>query len=267
MRMARIIGRAFVATLSLACWTACAAPREDNRWTRHFSGEVWSSAFDHQWTTTDRRVPELVLLGAVPVLLWLDSDIQEDHPHHWITSSIKGAADDTSIALGLGAVALAAWDWGAGDDGQHFEVATESLLAVSATTDVLKSVVGRRRPDSASHSSFPSGHTSFAFAGATLLLRDLEESVDPAYRPWTYLAYVPAALVGIERVEANRHWASDVAAGAFLGVFLTNWIYDAHVRERDESRATIFGGSTRFDWEPAIDVTEDGLSVGIRFGF
>ena len=65
-----------------------------------------------------------------------------------------------------------------------------------------------RRPRS---SSFPSGHASSAFMAATLLADD-----DPALRP----VYVLAAFVAASRIHVRIHHASDVVAGAALGLLL-----------------------------------------------
>ena len=65
-----------------------------------------------------------------------------------------------------------------------------------------------RRPRS---SSFPSGHASSALLAATLLADD-----DPALRP----VYVLAAVVAVSRIHVRIHHASDVVAGAALGLAL-----------------------------------------------
>jgi len=104
----------------------------------------------------------------------------------------------------------------------------ESVLLTEGFTELLKHTVNRERPAHDSHSSFPSGHTSFAFSTATFLQRRIADLDDGLGGDLSYLLYLPATYVGINRVEANRHWPSDVAFGAFLGVFLTNVVYDAH---------------------------------------
>jgi undecaprenyl-diphosphatase len=59
--------------------------------------------------------------------------------------------------------------------------------------------------------SFPSGHASAGFTAATLIT---DAGGAPAF--W----YPLAALVGLSRVQVSIHHASDVAAGALVGVAL-----------------------------------------------
>jgi membrane-associated phospholipid phosphatase len=59
--------------------------------------------------------------------------------------------------------------------------------------------------------SFPSGHTSGAFCAATCIERNSGI--------WAGLpAYGVAALTGYSRVDAARHYPSDVLAGAAIGI-------------------------------------------------
>jgi hypothetical protein len=89
-------------------------------------------------------------------------------------------------------------------------LATTSHLAISA-------VARRNRPRNRTDflpwaSSFPSGHTTSAFALAGSL----------AYSYGWYGAvpgYLAASAIAISRIRENRHWTSDVVAGMFLGSF------------------------------------------------
>lgn len=60
--------------------------------------------------------------------------------------------------------------------------------------------------------SFPSGHTSVAFAVATVYA---EEYSNIKWVPIT--AYSLATVVGLSRINDDKHWASDVLFGAALG--------------------------------------------------
>jgi len=70
---------------------------------------------------------------------------------------------------------------------------------------------GRFDPLSLHDSSFPSMHTTIAFATAAAI--DAESGA--RWVPWT--VYPIATAVGWARVHENRHWLSDVTAGAALG--------------------------------------------------
>lgn len=89
------------------------------------------------------------------------------------------------------------------------------------------------RPNSTVYNAFPSGHTAQAFSGATLLTDEFGKG-----KPWLYIsAYGSAASVGVLRILNNRHWASDVIAGAGFGIFsakLSELIIQAHKKKSTE---------------------------------
>lgn len=87
----------------------------------------------------------------------------------------------------------------------------------------LKYTICRERPDRGENNSFPSGHTANAFMGATMLHKEYGETVSP----WFSVAgYGLATATAICRVEANRHWCSDVLAGAGVGIFSVEMGYE-----------------------------------------
>lgn len=96
-----------------------------------------------------------------------------------------------------------------------------SIIAAGIITPSLKYIIGRRRPaDTCSQHhfapfscdvSFPSGHTTEAFAVASVIAEHYDSI-------WIKAAsYGTAGLVGYARMEQNDHWASDVLAGALIG--------------------------------------------------
>lgn len=97
---------------------------------------------------------------------------------------------------------------------RRLKFAFSSLVTVGATTGLLKVAVGRERPNQASRlMSFPSGHTSAAF-GIAEVIRTLYGR--RASTPF----YLAAVITGISRIHDNKHYISDVIAGAGLGIGL-----------------------------------------------
>lgn len=96
------------------------------------------------------------------------------------------------------------------------------LTGISVYT--IKSITRVERPDGSSRNSFPSGHTATAFAGAELLRREYWN-----VSPWIGVAgYAVAAGTGLLRMYNNRHWLTDVIAGAGLGIVSAQaayWLY------------------------------------------
>jgi membrane-associated phospholipid phosphatase len=83
-------------------------------------------------------------------------------------------------------------------------------LVTQTITGALKTAVGRTRPDGTQY-SFPSGHAATTFATATVLQRNLGWKVGVP-------AYAVAGYVAASRVQVRRHFLSDVAFGAAVGI-------------------------------------------------
>ncbi len=96
-----------------------------------------------------------------------------------------------------------------------------AFILMSTTTIALKKLMHIQRPDGSSYNSFPSGHTATAFMGAELLHQEYK------YRsPWYGISgYVVAAGVGYFRMHNDRHWFTDVVAGAGIGMLSTKFAY------------------------------------------
>jgi membrane-associated phospholipid phosphatase len=86
----------------------------------------------------------------------------------------------------------------------------QAQLMATALTIGFKQATRRSRPEGSGF-SFPSGHTSTAFASATVLQRHFGWKVGVP-------AYAVASYVAASRVEMRRHYWSDVAFGATIGI-------------------------------------------------
>jgi membrane-associated phospholipid phosphatase len=106
----------------------------------------------------------------------------------------------------------------------------------------IKLSVRRMRPDGGEF-SFPSGHTSVTFASATVLQRHFGWKAGIP-------AYAVASYVAASRVQVKRHFLSDVAFGAALGVVAGRTV-------------TIGSGRARFALSPMVSSNRAGVSFAL----
>jgi membrane-associated phospholipid phosphatase len=77
------------------------------------------------------------------------------------------------------------------------------------------------RPDNSNKTSFPSAHTAIAFTGAEIM--HVEYGDQSIY--YSVGSYAVGATTGYLRMVNNRHWVSDVVAGAGIGILSTRLAY------------------------------------------
>ena len=133
----------------------------------------------------------------------------------------------------------------------------EAAVYTSLLTNLTKGFVGRSRPAEGSgpfafhpfsnHRSFPSGHTSLAFALVT-------PWVVYYPRPWTFGLYAISTGTAIARLSKERHWITDGVAGAALGTVTGYWLARRHLRQ-----------STPIEITPHLGA--DGASLTLRYTF
>lgn len=103
-------------------------------------------------------------------------------------------------------------------------IVATSYLIMGLTVNSLKKITKVERPDGSSFNSFPSGHTATAFMGAELLYQEYKD-----VSIWYGISgYVVATGTGVFRMYNNRHWFTDVVAGAGIGILSTKagyWLY------------------------------------------
>jgi hypothetical protein len=96
-----------------------------------------------------------------------------------------------------------------------------SYILMGITVNVLKRTTCELRPDNSKYNSFPSGHTTTAFMSAEFMYQEYKD-----HSIWYGVSgYVIASTVGVLRMYNNRHWFTDVVAGAGIGILSTKAAY------------------------------------------
>ena len=125
--------------------------------------------------------------------------------------------------------------------------AAQALIVNGVYTELFKRMASRTRPDGSNQLSFPSGHTSTAFAWAT---------VANAHYGWKagVPSYLAASAIGLSRITNDKHYLSDVVAGATLG-FITG-------RTTVRTNGTPPGRQRVFNLHPLTDAQGGGVGIG-----
>ena len=124
---------------------------------------------------------------------------------------------------------------------KQIKLVAASETIQSIVTNPLKKIVKEVRPGvSLNHNSFPSGHAATSFAGAEILRIEMKDN----YPVLCYGGYAVAAATGILRLYNNKHWFSDVVAGALIGILSARLAY------------RMFSGKNRRRIEPENDKVE-----------
>src|SRR4051812_23241543 len=164
-----------------------------------------------------------------------DSSAQANHFLKNASKGVQTLADPGAIVIGASLYAtgrIAHWR-NVADLGLH---GTEALVISGTLTAAIKDIAGRGRPyvsgDSNPHDfrlmrgvqgggyqSFPSGHTTVAFAAAAVVTSESQRWWPHATWAIAPVMYGGATLVGMSRMYNNAHWASDVVLGAAIGTF------------------------------------------------
>jgi len=208
-----------------------------------------------------------VVAGGLAVLM---KNERGDVDHEPSSEGTTVARDVAKAFEPLGAegslgVLGAFWLAGAiGHDQRAHDVAVDgaiaSVIAAGVVTPFLKESVGRSRPHQSASgtdfhpfsgkASFPSGHTTQAFALASVISSEYDS------RWVSVAAYGSAALVGYARVLHDRHYVSDVIAGALVGTLVGRAVaaHNRKLRGFDLSLGPVVA-------------PQGGVGFGVRFDF
>jgi hypothetical protein len=110
-----------------------------------------------------------------------------------------------------------------------------------------KLAAGRPRPTGSSRVSFPSGHTTSAFAAATVTAHYYGAKA-------AIPGYLAATLVGVSRLDADKHYLSDVVAGAAIG-YIVGRTVTRRSREPD----------ARLTWTPVVSPATGSFGIGVSW--
>ena len=94
-------------------------------------------------------------------------------------------------------------------------------------------------------SSFPSGHSTQAWAAATIIASEYHDR-----RSVQIAAFATATAVSVARFTEQKHYISDVVAGSALGFAIGKYVY--HKRHREALDTSDDGGPVSNIWWPSI---------------
>ena len=132
----------------------------------------------------------------------------------------------------------------------------EAVVLASLITNGLKSVFGRARPwqeegalefrPFSGNTSFPSGHSTTAFALVTPWLLYYPNAITPGL-------LVLSTGTAITRLKTNNHWFTDVIAGGAVGFFTAYFLVQRH---QDNSRRVLVA--------PTMGLDRAGVSISVN---
>lgn len=213
----------------------------------------------------------LLVLGVTAGLYHYDESIRDWAQTHRSEDSDRAADLFNPLGNGVASVPLlAGLYWYGKRHGDERAVTAgqlglESMAISGALAQGLKYAAGRHRPNSGDphdvwdgpgfsadkYQSFPSFHTTTAFAAATVIASVYEE--DRFIPP---LAYGAAALTGWSRLNDDAHWASDVFCGAVIGYTVAKRVLKRHSGQTAQ---------TGFELVPIAGAHGGGIAVMVRF--
>ncbi len=209
------------------------------------SGTRWKRATMNALTSRGTWVP-LIGAGVVSIDDW-DREISDwavdNTPVFGSTDRALQASDNlktlTTVAMAGTALAVpngdGAWEW----KPERLVLEVGAVQLNNLLTSGLKSATGRERPDGSDDRSFPSGHSSQAWARATLACRNVDHipSLSPGWRIAFKTSFRVVAMgTSWARVEGGVHYPSDVLVGAALGNFVAIFVHDAFLPADSRTR-------------------------------
>lgn len=183
-------------------------------------------------------------VGGTLIMIPLDRHIalQLQNPSTQANRFFKNASTGAEAIASPGAYIIGGTLYIVGKVGKYDRIAdlgwhgTEAVLFAQGITYVIKGFAGRQRPflsqghdadyyvflkgfKTGDFASFPSGHTSTAFAAASAVTNETSRWWPKSVWIVGPVMYAGATAVGLSRMYHNKHWTSDVVIGAAIGTF------------------------------------------------
>jgi membrane-associated phospholipid phosphatase len=202
----------------------------------------------------DNLVPLLAGGVAAGAASFLDDDVRDSlQPRDWGDTFETGGGPVWSSVLVAGMFTAGRFAHGA-----RFRAMTYDMLDAAIVnfgyTELIKLAVGRERPNGEDNKSFPSGHTSNSFALAAVAERHYGWKVGVP-------AYLLAGVVGASRLQQDKHYLSDVVAGATLGYIVGRSVVRVNGRPLQNPQ----GRRAQVDVAPIVARHSRGLRLSVTF--
>ena len=228
-----------------------------SEYARDLPSDLWHGTM--RVFSEDNTALALTGLAATGVAFTLDHSVkhyfQTSHPLSHV-SKYGNLFGDGIVEAGVGAALLGTGELAGSRQLADTGAVTLEAIAVSGLfSESIKFAAQRKRPDGSNDMSFPSGHTTVTATMAASLSE--MSGWDPRVSVPLYLL---TAFVGASRIECNRHYASDVVAGAMLGTIVGSSV--AKYRKESGSRAGLLRNMT---FSPVFGSDYTGLLVSYLF--
>lgn len=234
---------------------------------------IWTAPFHIQRAETRWVVPGSIGLMALFTTDRITGDeIAEFDRQVGASKAISYAGSAYGVGAAAGAFYLI------GRKKNNARARETGVLIAEATIDsaivyaALKGATQRARPADGIErseffdggSSFPSGHSTQAWAAATIIASEYNDN-----RTVQIAAYATASAVSFARFAGHRHYLSDVIAGSALGYGIGKYVY--HKRHRDVLDASDDDGPVSKLWWPSITPEIDRRTrqygIGLTWSF
>jgi len=224
----------FIISVALSVFSGSVHAAELENMLKRFKNDFFSVLTSPARLRKENLLALAAFSGGCAALMVLDDDIknfsQDPSNRNGGLDSVFSFAEIFGNGYFAGTVCCGVYAAGLGLKNRELKHAgfrlTESFLITGAITTITKTVAGRARPNTgygpfsyspfsfnSQNRAFPSGHTSTAFSMATVIAG--------SYGRFPGIcAYTAAALTGFSRIYYDWHWASDVFAGAVLGILV-----------------------------------------------